>query len=198
MTIVKNTVIIYLNIMNFKAFNQQYGFAGGNEYLKGLSNELKKVFEGDVIGRVSGDQFVVLSKEISQEEIVNKLSELRTAAHRHAKALFMRIKAGIYISEFEDNDPVIMIDRAKIACDEIMRVYDKNDNFYDDNLKKKNDLRQYIIDNFENAFKQHYFKVFYQKEVRALTGKVCGYEALARWIDPVYGMISPALFCRDT
>ncbi|MBQ9591068.1 MAG: phosphodiesterase [Butyrivibrio sp.] len=187
-------VIIYLNIMNFKAFNQQYGFAGGNEYLKGLSNELKKVFEGDVIGRVSGDQFVVLSKEISQEEIVNKLSELRTAAHRHAKALFMRIKAGIYISEFEDNDPVIMIDRAKIACDEIMRVYDKNDNFYDDNLKKKNDLRQYIIDNFENAFKQHYFKVFYQKEVRALTGKVCGYEALARWIDPVYGMISPALF----
>ncbi|MBP3198966.1 MAG: phosphodiesterase [Butyrivibrio sp.] len=187
-------VIIYLNIMNFKAFNQQYGFAGGNEYLKGLSNELKKVFEGDVIGRVSGDQFVVLSKEISQEEIVNKLSELRTAAHRHAKALFMRIKAGIYISEFEDNDPVIMIDRAKIACDEIMRVYDKNDNFYDDNLKKKNDLRQYIIDNFENAFKQHYFKVFYQKEVRTLTGKVCGYEALARWIDPVYGMISPALF----
>ncbi len=187
-------VIIYLNIMNFKAFNQQYGFAGGNEYLKGLSNELKKVFEGNVIGRVSGDQFVVISKEISQEEIVNKLSELRTAAHRHAKALFMRIKAGIYISEFEDNDPVIMIDRAKIACDEIMRVYDKNDNFYDDNLKKKNDLRQYIIDNFENAFKQHYFKVFYQKEVRALTGKVCGYEALARWIDPVYGMISPALF----
>lgn len=187
-------VIIYLNIMNFKAFNQQYGFAGGNEYLKGLSNELKKVFEGNVIGRVSGDQFVVLSKEISQEEIVNKLSELRTAALRHAKALLMRIKAGIYISEFEDNDPVIMIDRAKIACDEIMRVYDKNDNFYDDNLKKKNDLRQYIIDNFENAFKQRYFRVFYQKEVRALTGKVCGYEALARWIDPVYGMISPALF----
>ena len=51
-----------------------------------------------------------------------------------------------------------------------------------------------MIDNFESAFENKYFKVYYQKEVRALTGKVCGYEALARWIDPQMGLISPAVF----
>nr|MCR5403192.1 EAL domain-containing protein [Butyrivibrio sp.] len=39
-----------------------------------------------------------------------------------------------------------------------------------------------------------YFRVYYQKEVRALTGKVCGFEALARWKDPVMGIISPLVF----
>ena len=87
-----------------------------------------------------------------------------------------------------------MIDRAKMACDDIIRVYDKDENVYDNKLAKKNEIKQYVINNFERAFKQRYFNVYYQKEVRALTGKVCGYEALARWIDPKYGVISPAIF----
>lgn len=30
--------------------------------------------------------------------------------------------------------------------------------------------------------------------IRSLTGKLCGMEALARWIDPERGMISPGVF----
>ncbi|WP_367181761.1 EAL domain-containing protein [uncultured Fibrobacter sp.] len=47
---------------------------------------------------------------------------------------------------------------------------------------------------FEEAFEKGHFKVYNQPVVRALTGKVCGYEALARWIDPERGMISPVIF----
>ena len=188
------SVIIYLNVMNFKAFNQQYGFAGGNEFLKGIAQEIQKVFDNDLIARVGGDQFIILAHSMEEESLLKKIKLIQEASHIHEKGLKMRIKAGIYLSTGDESDPVVMVDRAKIACDDIIRLYDKDINFYDDNLKKKNELRQYVIDNFENAFKQKYFKVYYQKEVRALTGKVCGYEALARWIDPKYGMISPAIF----
>ncbi len=188
------SVIVYINVMNFKAFNQQYGFVGGNEFLRGLAGDIQSIFSDEVIARTGGDHFIILSKRLTEENIRGKLEELIKASQKHAKSFVMHLKAGVYISEGDEPDPVIMIDRAKIACDAIIKVYDKDINFYNDELKKKNDLRQYVIDNFENAFKQRYFKVFYQKEVRALTGKVCGYEALARWIDPKYGMISPAIF----
>ena len=106
----------------------------------------------------------------------------------------MKIKAGIYCAKGDEEDPVIMVDRAKMACDDIIRVYDRDNNLYTEELDKRNELRQYVIDNFENAFKQRYFQVYYQKEIRAITRKVCGYEALARWLDPKYGIISPAVF----
>ncbi len=188
------SVIIYLNVMNFKAFNQQYGFAGGNEFLKGMAGEIQSIFSDELNARTGGDQFIILSRSLSEKEIDDKLRLLRAAAHDHGRGLLMRIKAGVYITTGEENDPVVMVDRAKTACDDIIRVYDKDVNYYDDELKKKNELKQYVIDNFEDAFKKRYFKVYYQKEVRALTGKVCGYEALARWLDPKHGMISPAIF----
>ena len=188
------SVIIYLNVMNFKAFNQQYGFAGGNEFLKGFSDEIQHIFSDEMIARTGGDHYIILSKSNDKEKIIQKIDNIQEAARKYERGLKMRVKAGIYLSDGSETDPVVMIDRAKIACDDIIRVYDRDYNFYDDELKKKNELRQYVIDNFEDAFKEHYFKVYYQKEVRALTGKVCGYEALARWIDPVYGMISPGVF----
>ena len=187
-------VVIYLNVMNFKTFNKQYGFAGGNEFLKGLASEIQSIFSHEIIARTGGDQFIILGRFLEENEIREKLERLREASLKHSKALPMRIKAGIYLSTGDEQYPVEMVDRAKIACDDIIRVYDKDYNFYDDELNKRNELRQYVIDNFEKAFKKKYFKVYYQPEVRALTGKVCGWEALARWRDPKMGLISPAIF----
>ncbi len=189
-----SSVIIYLNVMNFKSFNQKYGFVGGNEFLRGIAAEIQNIFSDELAGRTSGDQFIILAKSLDEKEITERLMALREAAIKHEKGLRMRIKAGIYLATGDEEDPVVMVDRAKIACDDIIKVYDKDINFYDDELRKRNELRQYVIDNFESAFKNRYFKVYYQKEVRSLTGNVCGYEALARWQDPVMGLISPAVF----
>ena len=189
-----SSVIIYLNVMNFKAFNQRYGFVGGNEFLRGLAGEIKGLFPEELIARTAGDQFIILANSLDEKEITDRLTMLSEASTKHDKGLRLHIKAGIYQEAGDEADPVIMIDRAKTACDDIIRVYDKSINFYDEARSKKNELRQYVIDNFENAFENRYFKVYYQKEVRALTGKVCGYEALARWQDPVMGIISPLIF----
>ncbi|MBO5620688.1 MAG: bifunctional diguanylate cyclase/phosphodiesterase, partial [Butyrivibrio sp.] len=189
-----SSVIIYLNVMNFKAYNQKYGFAGGNEFLKGVAKEIQTIFKDELAARASGDQFIILTNSLDEKEITYRIERLFDASLKYEKGLRMRIKAGIYLATGDEEDPVIMIDRAKIACDDIIKVYDKDINFFDEALSKKNELKQYVIDNFESAFKNKYFKVYYQKEVRSLTGKVCGYEALARWQDPVMGIISPAIF----
>ena len=54
--------------------------------------------------------------------------------------------------------------------------------------------RQEIIDNLDKAIDEGWIQVYYQPIVRTANGKVCSVEALARWNDPVRGLLSPASF----
>jgi len=61
-------------------------------------------------------------------------------------------------------------------------------------MSERSRLAKYIIANLDNAIKNEWIKVYYQPEIRSLSGRVCGYETLARWQDPKHGMLSPAAF----
>lgn len=56
------------------------------------------------------------------------------------------------------------------------------------------DLSQYVTDHIDEAISKQYIKVYLQPIVRTLTGEVAHFEALARWDDPRYGLLSPAVF----
>ena len=53
---------------------------------------------------------------------------------------------------------------------------------------------QFIVDNFDNALASGAIRAYYQPVIRTLTEKICSVEALARWQDPVMGLLSPFLF----
>ena len=52
----------------------------------------------------------------------------------------------------------------------------------------------YIIDNLDRAISEDWIQAYYMPIVRSSSGKVCEEEALARWIDPEYGRLSPDRF----
>ncbi|MCI6593764.1 MAG: EAL domain-containing protein [Firmicutes bacterium] len=66
--------------------------------------------------------------------------------------------------------------------------------YYDQELALAMERRAYILENFDRAIRNGWIHVYYQPVMRTLTGKLCGMEALARWEDPVYGLMPPALF----
>ena len=53
---------------------------------------------------------------------------------------------------------------------------------------------QYILEHFEEAVETGRVKAFFQPIIRTMTGCVCCAEALARWEDATYGLLSPAGF----
>ncbi|MBR1440800.1 MAG: EAL domain-containing protein, partial [Lachnospiraceae bacterium] len=55
-------------------------------------------------------------------------------------------------------------------------------------------MKDYIIQNLDNAIENGYIKVYYQPVARTISGEICGVEALARWEDPEKGMIMPGDF----
>lgn len=56
------------------------------------------------------------------------------------------------------------------------------------------DKSKYIVDNFERAIKEGWIDVYYQPIIRAANGLVSDEEALARWDDPVFGIMNPGDF----
>ena len=56
---------------------------------------------------------------------------------------------------------------------------------------KDKELESYIESHIEEALDKKWIQVYLQTNIRGLSKRVCGAEALSRWIDPVYGFISP-------
>ena len=65
---------------------------------------------------------------------------------------------------------------------------------YDESLRKALERKQFILDRFEDALEKDHIKPYYQPIIRTTSGRVCGFEALARWVDPVDGFIPPGDF----
>ena len=56
------------------------------------------------------------------------------------------------------------------------------------------DVRDYVVNHIDEALEKRWIQIYYQPVIRTLTGKLCGFEALARWVDPYIGFLSPASF----
>ncbi|MBO4337558.1 MAG: EAL domain-containing protein, partial [Lachnospiraceae bacterium] len=85
-------------------------------------------------------------------------------------------------------------DHARLACNSIKNRHDVFYSVYDEMLRDKLRRQQYVIDHVDEAIEREYIKVYYQPVIRVRTGKICGYEALVRWVDPSLGILPPADF----
>ena len=58
----------------------------------------------------------------------------------------------------------------------------------------ENSLESYILAHLDEAIEQGYIKAYYQPVIRTVSRQLCGLEALARWDDPVWGLLPPDSF----
>jgi len=64
---------VIVDIDRFKEINDTLGHAYGDEVLKRVSADLKSLFRlSDIVGRVGGDEFMILIKDITDDELIKK------------------------------------------------------------------------------------------------------------------------------
>lgn len=183
--------VLYFNLNKFKLYNNYYGLQEGNKCLKKIGEILKEIFQTEFVSRFADDHFVVLYEG---EDAPTRIEAAHDCIEHINDHFRLQISVGIY--EFTDDDVSanIACDCAKLACDEVkgdsVHYYCKYTEKLQDDLK----LRKYIIDNVDHAIENGWIQIYYQPVVRTLTQKLCSMEALTRWIDPVYGFLSPGLF----
>jgi len=184
-------LFLFLDIANFKAFNEKYGFDAGNDFIKSTAQKVKTYFENDLYARYSDDHFVVLT---DKKNIKKRLSDLTREVRGQHESTHLTLKAGGYSPDSASYDPSIALDHARYACSTIKKHFDSFYCEYDKEMDEGFHKRQYIITHLRSSIRNGYVKVYYQPVVSSKDHTLCGLEALARWIDPNYGFLSPGEF----
>lgn len=184
-------VFLFFDIENFKSYNEKYGFHAGNELLKKVANMIENAYPDSLVSRISDDHFVVLTEAEGSREAASRLSKEVSAIRSE---IHLQLKCGAYQPADGETDPSLACDRARFACNDIKKHFDDYFRYYDRTLEGKFKRKQYIVNNIDNAIENDHIKVYYQPVISSETGEIVGLEALARWNDPRYGLLSPGVF----
>ncbi|MER2151259.1 MAG: EAL domain-containing protein, partial [Candidatus Limivicinus sp.] len=184
-------VLLFIDIHNFKALNDQRGFKAGDEFLITVAKYISDIFQDSLCGRQADDHFVVLTKT---EGLMDRLNRLNDLVHDYDKDILLSINCGAYHLSSNDEDPRISVDRARYAAKLIKNRFQTIYIEYDKTMSEAYHKRLYVINNIDNAVNNGWIVPFYQPVVWSDTGEMCGCEALARWMDPVYGQLFPNEF----
>ena len=181
----------FANLNGMKFFNKKHGFSEGNNLLRTFANILVGHFGSERCCRIGQDNFAFIASKNDIEENINLIFE-EMAAIRYGESISVRV--GLYVDDNRDVDTSLVCDRARYACNTLRNNTRSDFVYYDESMMEYEQNRQYILDNLDRALEERWILAYYQPIVRTANGKVCDEEALARWVDPVKGMLSPAEF----
>ncbi len=192
--------VLYLDIDDFKDVNDTLGHAMGDKLLMAIVERLKAVVrEDDLVARFGGDEFAVLTGNVSEP------TEAGTLAARIGEVLaepFMiddhkiSVTSSIGIAMFsrEVSGPDAMMVQADLA---LYGAKDEGRNcfrFHSENLDQQVHERVRVADELRTALDEGELELYYQPQVELATGRVTGLEALVRWNHKTRGLLTPASF----
>ena len=184
-------VFLFLDVHNFKAFNDQRGFEAGDKFLVAIGKYISDIFGDSLCARQADDHFVILTKSTGLEE---KLNDLNKLVHDYDEEILLGINCGAYHLSNNQEDPRMAIDRARYAAHLIKNRFQTIYTEYDKTMSEEYHKRLYVVNSIDNAVSNGWIVPFYQPVVWSDTKELCGCEALARWMDPVYGQLYPNEF----
>lgn len=192
------SVVLLIDLDGFKAVNDMFGHAAGDELLVTIARRLRATTRpGDLCARLGGDEFAVLLSGATT-----------TQATAVAERMLARLSEPIPLSRGQmavtASIGVAALDGASNA-DEALRDADlamyaaKADgrnriSTFERELGERRDARLMLEAELHRALEADQFELYYQPVVHLRTGAVIGVEALVRWNHPVRGVLSPDQF----
>lgn len=185
---------ICTNIESFKIVNSRQGRKTGDKLLQEVASVFKGILQKhEICGRISADRFAILLRhrdwdfyKTIEDEIAKKFKEEMEYS--------LVLKFGIYEKVHHEEAASSLYDAAMLALNSIAKQYDKTICYFNQDLQKKAQAEQNVVDNMENALYANEFVVFYQPKHGIKENKTMGAEALVRWNSKKFGFMSPGLF----
>lgn len=192
--------IMFLDLDRFKVINDTLGHSVGDQLLQEIAHRLKNCIRaGDVIARISGDEFTLLLDDLSDEKdisviakkIIHELS-LPFAASGHE--LFTSASIGISIYPTDGKTSSGMMRHADIAMYRAKSEGGNQYRFYSTEMKARGGNRLKLESDLRHALEREEFELYYQPQVDNENGVYSGSEALIRWNHPTLGLLPPSDF----
>ncbi|MBF0439951.1 MAG: EAL domain-containing protein, partial [Magnetococcales bacterium] len=192
------TLIFDLDL--FKNVNNSLGHTVGDHLLQAVADRLRTFGrEGDTVSRLEGDSFGFVLREIKNSQdasvVVRKLTDtLSKPFHLDGHELFVTASIGITLYPDDGEDADLLIRNADMAVARSKTAGRNNYQYYAPAMGAEAERRLILEHNLRQGLEHNEFLLFYQPKVDFRTGRIVGMEALARWLHPKDGMVSPGEF----
>ena len=192
--------VMFIDLDRFKIINDSLGHDFGDLLLKHIAHLIDSCVDPDhTVGRIGGDEFIILLPKIKDgNEAIQLAEKITNAINRpitiSGYEVHITCSIGIAIYPTDGEDAETLIKHADIAMYRVKELGRNNYSIYSP-LEKDSTYEQIIFENdLRKALERNEFTVYYQPKVNIQTGNISGIEALVRWIHPEKGIIPPGKF----
>ncbi|WP_288410240.1 GGDEF domain-containing response regulator [uncultured Herbaspirillum sp.] len=192
--------VLFIDLDNFKLFNDCYGHSAGDTLLKMVAKRLLNVLHNnELAARLGGDEFAIVAQNIWGTQ---DLMELSARIIKSMEDPFVIddieqiVTCSIGIASYPEcaQNAADLCRYADLAMYHVKNTRRNGFYLYSEQLQAKVLYRIGI----ENALRSKnlvpQLRVFYQPFVHAKTLEICGAEVLVRWQHPSLGLLAPDRF----
>jgi len=194
----EQAAVLFVDLDRFKPVNDSLGHDAGNELLIAVGNRLSgAVKQGDVVGRIGGDEFVILLEAVHSmdaatevaDRVCRALSEpFRVADHE----VVISGSVGVAITTRPYDNAAELIRRADQAMYRAKGSGRARYAVYEPGIDTGSVARLQLEIDLRAALLADELRLVYQPVVSAYGQQIVAVEALVRWQHPVHGAIAPS------
>jgi diguanylate cyclase (GGDEF)-like protein/PAS domain S-box-containing protein len=194
--------VLCLDLDGLKEVNDVFGHATGDKLLIEVAQRVQHAARGGVVARLSGDEFGLIidgQQPDAGKALARQLAE--AMAHEFqidGKSVRTGVTTGISVFPHNGTDAASLLANAGAALFRAKQKSRGTISLYEPEMDQQIRDRRVLHQELSVAIKNGELSLFFQPQaISADTvagSEVIGFEALARWLHPVRGFVSPADF----
>ncbi|MDT8449944.1 MAG: EAL domain-containing protein [Wenzhouxiangellaceae bacterium] len=178
--------VFFFDLDQFKDINETLGHHMGDELLRQVPGRLsRELDDADVLGRLGGDEFLVLVRRRDHERVARMADRLLHALERPFRIdehqLFVTASIGVAHLDSASASPAELIQNADAALFRAKQLGRNQYALFTPEMFARVEYRLKLSQDIREALEQDEFRVCYQPIVNLQTLRICGVEALLRW-----------------
>jgi diguanylate cyclase (GGDEF)-like protein len=190
-----------IDLDRFKAVNDTLGHPVGDRLLAQVAKRLKMIMSAnELCGRLGGDEFAVVLKDASDAGYVatvakNIIDTLSKPYEVDQNTLFIGASVGSAVGPMDGRTVELLMRSADLALYRSKEDGGSTHHSYQHKLHANAEEKRVLEFELRNALNADQFHLEYQPVVEANGDHgITGFEALLRWNNPKFGLVSPAKF----
>ena len=196
----EKTAVLFLDLDDFKKINDSLGHEVGDKLLIEAASRLQLALrKEDTVGRLGGDEFIVLLRALASNNNAIDISEnllkiFREPFHIDGRELIVTLSIGIAIYPENGDCASDLLRNADTAMYQAKSMGRNAYSFFTKEMNTVMTRRFEIEGQLHGALERNEFEVYYQPQFNVKYGTIMGAEALLRWRNPMLGNVTPDEF----
>ena len=196
----RSLALLFVDLDRFKDVNDAYGHDSGDEVLKLMARRLTKTIrDTDTVGRLGGDEFIVLGEDVTNQVDVNEfglrlLEALSEPFVLHGQECRLGASIGVGMFPNDGEDAAALLKNADVAMYRGKESGGNSIAFFSEVGARPATERMVLGAGLRRAIDGNQLVLLYQPKVSIQSGALTGVEALVRWQHPERGLMLPDTF----